>query len=255
MLIKETFQRRSWTGFRAGALLAVLVAGAVQSGFAETPGAAAFDSPEKAIQALYTAVNNDDGAAITRLVGPLSSSNDMVQDKADREVFTRKFTEMHRLVKGPDGTTVLYIGAENWPFPLPLISEHGKWRFDQDAGAQEIAFRRIGEAEMTAIETCRALVHPGNPTENTAINGYVRKVAGAAPPPSESFHGYYFRIVQARNGTVVIAYPAEYGATGIMTFAVTPSGTVYEKDLGPKTVSLAKAMLKYKPDRTWHTAE
>jgi hypothetical protein len=255
MLTNNNLKRRSQPGFGARTLFAVIIAGTLHSGFAETPSAPAFDSTEQAIEALYTAINHDDDATITRLIGPLASSGDMVQDKADRQLFTRKFTEMHRLAKEPDGTTVLYVGAENWPFPVPLVSDHGKWRFDPDAGAREITFRRIGEDEMTAIETCRAIAHPDRATENTAIIDYVLKVVGDLSEPAEPFYGYHFRNVQTSAGTVVIAYPAEYGVTGVMTFALTPKGAVYEKDLGPKTVSLAKAMLQYKPDRTWLAAE
>ncbi len=178
MLTNNNLKRRSQPGFGARTLFAVIIAGTLHSGFAETPSAPAFDSTEQAIEALYTAINHDDDATITRLIGPLASSGDMVQDKADRQLFTRKFTEMHRLAKEPDGTTVLYVGAENWPFPVPLVSDHGKWRFDPDAGAREITFRRIGENEMTAIETCRAIAHPDRATENTAISDYVLKVVG-----------------------------------------------------------------------------
>ena len=44
------------------------------------------------------------------------------------------------------------MGAENWPFPVPLSLDHGKWRFDVDAGAQEVVFRRIGENETAAVD-------------------------------------------------------------------------------------------------------
>ena len=77
----------------------------------------------------------------------LVSSDDDVQDKSERERFTRKYQEMHRLVREPDATTVLYIGAENWPFPIPLVSTDGAWSFDAKAGMEEVLFRRIGENE------------------------------------------------------------------------------------------------------------
>jgi len=65
---------------------------------------------------------------------------------------------MHRFVQEPGGVTALYVGAENWPFPIPLVSRGGVWRFDADAGSNEIRFRRIGENEVTAIGICHALV-------------------------------------------------------------------------------------------------
>jgi hypothetical protein len=65
---------------------------------------------------------------------------------------------MHRFVKEPDGTVTLVIGAENWPFPIPLMNNHGSWLFDTDAGKDEILFRRIGRNELAAMEACRQLV-------------------------------------------------------------------------------------------------
>jgi len=57
-----------------------------------------------------------------------------------------------------DGDTILYIGAENWPFPIPLVSKDGVWRFDPAAGQQEVLLRQIGENEVTAMDTCHDLV-------------------------------------------------------------------------------------------------
>ena len=56
---------------------------------------------------------------------------------------------MHRLVKEPDGTTVLYIGAENWPTPIPLVKKGSSWYFDTAAGKKEILYRRVGENEIS----------------------------------------------------------------------------------------------------------
>ena len=254
MFTKRNLQRRSWLRFGARPLLAVLLAGAAPNFAADATGPA-FDSAEQAAAALYAAVKNDDHAAIAQLIGPLASSGDQAQDKADREQFVRKYSEMRRLVKDPNGTTTLYLGAENWPFPIPLISKGGKWRFDLDAGGEEILFRRIGGNELTAMETSRAIAqamgHPDTKAADAAMDAYVRKVAGVTTPPAESFHGYRFRILRTSAGAVVLAYPSEYGSTGFMTFAVTADGAIYEKDLGPKTVEQALAMNRYKPDRTW----
>ena len=80
------------------------------------------------------------------------------QDKLDHEVFVEKYQEMHRLGREADGSVTLYIGAENWPFPIPLVAKNGAWRFDPDAGAKEVTFRRIGDNELTAIATCHEFV-------------------------------------------------------------------------------------------------
>jgi len=99
--------------------------------------------------------------------------------------------------------------------------------------------------------------------------GYtVRK--GEKPSP---YHGYYFKILKSQgsnapggeldyvvNGKMVkgfglVAYPALYGVSGIMTFTVNKEGVVYEKDLGPKTEEIAKSITAYNPDKTWKKVE
>src|SRR5258708_255388 len=70
----------------------------------------------------------------------------------------RKDEERQRSANEPDGTKTLYVGAENWPLPIPLVNKNGAWYFDTDAGRQEIMFRRIGKNELIAIQACRELV-------------------------------------------------------------------------------------------------
>ena len=52
-------------------------------------------------------------------------------------------------------------------------------------------------------------------------------------------------------GFAMVAYPAQYGSSGIMTFIVNHDGVVYEKDLGPRTAALVQSMTKFNPDETW----
>ena len=59
--------------------------------------------------------------------------------------------------EGPDHK-VLVIGNESWPFPVPLVSESGRWRFDTEAGTEEVITRRIGRNELAVIDTCRTYV-------------------------------------------------------------------------------------------------
>jgi Protein of unknown function (DUF2950) len=100
--------------------------------------------------------------------------------------------------------------------------------------------------------------------------GYGPRKPEQGPQP---YHGYYFKIVKAQGknapggaydyvvkgsmigGFALVAYPAEYGASGIMTFIVNHDGVVYEKDLGKETGKIASAMTKYDPDKTWKKAE
>ncbi|HMK49308.1 MAG TPA: DUF2950 domain-containing protein [Thermodesulfovibrionales bacterium] len=100
--------------------------------------------------------------------------------------------------------------------------------------------------------------------------GYILKKKGERPDP---YYGYYFKILKGQgsdapggareylvngrltSGFGLVAYPAQYGVSGIMTFIVNQQGIIYEKDLGPKTEELARAMVKYDPDKTWKQVE
>jgi hypothetical protein len=242
-----------------------------------------FSSPEAASHALFVAVQSDNDQALAQILGggtKLVSTDDRAEDKLEREQFGKKYEEMHRLVREPDGNTVLYVGAENWPFPVPLVSKAGAWSFDAAAGEEEVLFRRIGGNEETAIETCQALVVIGQRQETAAtvedpVIQYAQTLVSAhemnagsearasKEEPSGPFHGYYFRTLsgQPKSGTganarfAFLAYPAEYRSSGVMTFVVSENNVVYKKDLGPDTVKLAKKMTAGAPLSSWHTAE
>jgi Protein of unknown function (DUF2950) len=78
--------------------------------------------------------------------------------KAERDQFAQKYDQMHRLVKEPDGETTLYIGAENWPLPIPLVQANGAWFFETSLGRREILYRRIGENELETINVLHSIV-------------------------------------------------------------------------------------------------
>jgi hypothetical protein len=202
-----------------------------------------FSSPGEATDALYQAVQKEDEPALEAILGAgkeVTSSSDPEEDKLEREQFSQKYQEMHRLVKEPDGSTILYIGAENWPFPIPLASKNGEWYFDSDRGKQEIVFRRVGENEAVAIEVCEEFALARNARAAKAasedpITQFAQNLASAGTVDTESkpFHGYYFRVVtkspasqvSGRSGNkralTLVAYPTEYQSSGIMTFVVT----------------------------------
>jgi Protein of unknown function (DUF2950) len=269
-------------GFRSTATvtlgLAILIASCTPSSFAQKPAQQTFPSAEAASHALFLAAQSGNQQALAHILGrgkELASSGDEAEDKVDREQFARKYQEMHRLVRKSDGTTLLYIGAENWPFPVPLVSRATVWYFDANTGAQEIRFRRLGENEYTAIETCHALVQaskqPGtNTAEADPVTQFARAQISRTPSNGEEiqgpFHGYYFRILTAQSkgengsksktrGFTVVVYPAEYRSSGVMTFIVTQNDVVYEMDLGSATADVAKAMTSWKRTSNWHVAE
>jgi hypothetical protein len=100
--------------------------------------------------------------------------------------------------------------------------------------------------------------------------GYPGRPAGSEPIP---YHGYYYRILTAQgqnapgsaydyivNGRMVggfamVAYPADYANSGVMTFIVNHEGVVYQKDIGENTEELVKAMTLYDPDESWRSAQ
>ena len=129
---------------------------------AQQPGQKTFSSAEEASNALVTAARNNDEKAMLEILGPdgkrIVSSGDATEDAENRANFVKKYEDMHRLVKEPDGTTVLYIGAHNWPAPIPLVNKGKLWYFDTEAGKKEILYRRIGRNELSAIRVCQELV-------------------------------------------------------------------------------------------------
>ncbi len=131
-------------------------------GLAQQPGQKTFSSAEAASRALVTAAESNDTRAMIEILGPqgkdVVSSGDDAEDAQTRANFAERYREMHRLVKEPDGTTILYIGAHNWPTPIPLMQKGSVWYFDTEAGKKEILYRRIGRNEVSAIRVCQELV-------------------------------------------------------------------------------------------------
>jgi hypothetical protein len=159
-LVEDECKR--FTRFAMVVVMAVSLGGSFAPLFAQQPGQRTFASPEDAGSALFAAMQAQDNQAPLSILGPAAkealSSGDPDEDADARESFVIKYEEMHRFVKEPDGTVTLVIGAENWPFPIPLMNNHGSWIFDTDAGKDEILFRRIGRNELAATEACRQLV-------------------------------------------------------------------------------------------------
>jgi hypothetical protein len=280
----ETLIVRLACGFASTVLLLLLLALLLVVGFAGSSSAQesqsrTFSSPGEAVNALVQAAHNEDEPALEAILGAgkeVTSSSDEVEDSLEREQFCRKYQEMHRLVRETDGSTVLYIGAENWPFPIPLVSKNGEWYFDSDRGKQEILFRRIGENEATAIAVCEQFAMAKNEDDTKEasedpIAQFVQRLvsagaANAGNKKSDPFHGYYFQIVtknsasevssrsRTKESVTLVAYPAEYQSSGVMTYLVSQDGVVYEKDLGPSTTTVAPR-IKAPTGSSWRPAE
>jgi hypothetical protein len=241
----------------AFAILIVLLAAVPRFCFAEQR----FPSAEDAANALFVAMRDGDEKALARILGAgkkLISARDDGQDT--RAQFVAKYQQMHRLVREPDQTTVLYVGREDGRFPIPLVSRRSAWCFDAATALREVLYRRIGANEVNALAVCHTLVEAK------------RQIPGAANADGKPvrYHGYYFRIFSRPNDTnggdndnrnggdegfVVIAYPVKYRETGVMTFLVTHHDVVYQRDLGFNTEVLATTVSTYDPNTPWKRAQ
>ena len=254
---KCEFEKRPLRRSTAGVALAVsalLAAAAVKPSLAG-PNQTGFSSPDEASRALASAAQDDDERAVIKILGggsELIRSDDTAEDALEREHFVQKYQEMHRWVREPGGVATLYIGAENWPFPIPLASRNGVWRFDSKAGSEEILFRRIGENEAAAIVMCDTLISPETqPGTDSEASRLLQTLHSHASKPNP-LHGYYYRILpDSGGGIAAVAYPAIYRSSGVMTIIATGEGGVSEKDLGAGTAKIAKAMTTYHADSTW----
>jgi hypothetical protein len=250
------------------------------------PKGKAFSKPAAAAASLYAAARRNDESELMMILGPdakeiVEWSKSPEEQREQRAYFAEKYQQMHRLVKEPDNTVALYVGSENWPFPIPLVEYHGAWYFDADLGRQEIRYRRIGRNEMEAIEVCRALIdaekeyrvqehqytakfisaansHDGLywPSGGKSPIGPFLAHAGADATNAEPFHGYYYRVLlQGTDSFAVLAFPADYRSSGVMTFYVNQEGAAQQKDLGDQTAVQAKDTNPLHPDGSWKPVE
>jgi hypothetical protein len=299
-------------------LAVVLFAGGVQA--ASPPGpppvpARGFASPEAAVSALVEAVRANDMAKLRSIFGTAGErvivSGDSVADRQGRAAFVAAYDAGHRLETEGESRARLVIGAEAWPFPVPLVRQGAAWRFDAVAGGQELVNRRIGRNELLTIRTLLAMVEAQKDYFDRVKRGmgagayaqrflssagaqdglYWEAGPGMAVSPlgplidqareegypggtqrdgvQAPYHGYLFRILTGQGakapggardyleggrmagGFAIVAWPARYGSTGVVTFLVNADGVVFQKDLGPATGRVAGAMTRFDPDVTW----
>jgi Protein of unknown function (DUF2950) len=151
-----------------------------------TSGQTTFSSPEEAGQALETASKAHDDDALSAVLGPHSKqvlrSGDPVQDRAVLDSFVAKYDRMHRWAETTDRGRILYIGADNYPFPIPLKQDSAsKWYFHTKAGRDELLARRIGANELMAMDAGRAIanaeqIYFRSPHDGQAAHRYTQKI-------------------------------------------------------------------------------
>jgi hypothetical protein len=175
------FDKTDWANLSKLVAVAIVVTMCLPArSMAQQSGQKTFSSPEDASQSLVTAAQGNDEKTMLNILGPdgkqIVSSGDESEDASSRANFVEKYQEMHRLVKEPDGTTTLYIGAENWPTPIPLVNHGDSWYFDTEAGKKEILYRRIGQNEISSIRICQELVASQKEYYSAQHSEYAEKI-------------------------------------------------------------------------------
>lgn len=128
------------------------------------PGQKQFDTPKQAADALILVATNLDVAAAKEILGPdgedIISSEDPVMDKQRATEFANKAKEKMSVEtnKKSPNEAMLIVGNDNFPLPIPIVKQNGKWFFDTKVGREEILNRRVGANELNAIEICRGFV-------------------------------------------------------------------------------------------------
>lgn len=283
------------------------------------PAQTHYKTPQDAVTAIVTALRNEDMKTLQAALGSegdaILHSGDDVQDKEGRDRFLAAYDKKAKVVDQGPAKSVLEVGDDAWPFPIPLVREPQGWRFDTAAGTEEILNRRVGRNEMSVMQVALAFVDaereyatydrdgdkileyaqrvvstPGKkdglywPTKDNEpesplgdgvaaaeAKGYQTPKAQTAEPAA--YYGYHYKLLTGQGpnaeggaydyivkgnmigGFGLVAWPATYGNSGVMTFIVNHDGTVFQKDLGDDTAKIASAMTKFDPDKTWTKQE
>lgn len=270
-----------------------------------------FATAQEAVDALLAAAEKYDEKRLGAILG--SNSHDIihtgepVRDKEMAAEFAAQARSKQSLTKDPrqPGRMILNVGADDWPFPIPIVNVAGTWYFDTTSGRDEILLRRIGRNELDAIEICRGFVeaqyeYAMAKSGESGVTQYAQRIistqgkqdglawqnsdgkwdgpigenvakaiARGYTSRNEPYRGYFFQVLKGQGpaaplgqmdfvvkgvmigGFALIAVPAQYRNTGVKTFMVSHDGVVYEKDLGPNTLEIARRIELFNPDTTW----
>lgn len=224
-----------------------------------TPSGQEFGSPEEAMSAVAEVAGSGDEARIRRVFGEealeVLHSGDPVADRDHGLKVREKILQKVSFEDAGDGERIAMVGAEAWPFPIPLVRSGTGWRFDLDAGAEEVWNRRIGRNEISTIGTLHAYVDAQREYASAGRDGrpaaFARKVvsdagrhdglywpAAAGEPESPfgplmaeatdegyrrsedgpiPYHGYFYRILEAQGPGAAGGAKSYVDAQGLMT--------------------------------------
>ncbi len=277
---------------------------------AKAPEQKTFKSADAAVDSLIAALEKDDLDTLLDIFGREYEEEliggDPIASRENRKQVAEKAQAMHKLRDDGKDRKILYIGDQAWPVPFPLVKEGDSWRFDTEAGIEEVINRRIGENELNAIEICRAYIeaqiqYSSVDRDGDEVQEYAQKIGSTegkkdglfwesgdneelspfgplvadakdyleGRKPGDPFKGYYYKIISRQGanapggrydyiingnmiaGFAIIAFPADDGNSGIMTFTCNHQGNVFQKNFGEDSDLIAAGIDEYNPDASW----
>src|SRR5436190_7228028 len=271
---------------------------ALYSGLAAKADAAApsqvkqneFDTPQQAADSLVQSAESFDVPALKEILGPdstdLVSSQDPVEDKNRAVAFAAKAKEKSNIGTDPKNPNraILTVGNDDFPLPIPIVKQKGKWYFDVKAGRQEILNRRIGANELDAIAICRGFVeaqqeYAQEKHDDSHVNQYAQRIISTAgkhdglawqnadgtwggpvgepvanaiaqgySDKSQPYHGYYFKVLKGQGPAAPLGQ-MDFVVKGVMIggFALAAAPAQY-RVTGVKTFIVGPDGVVYEKD-------
>ncbi|CAB3791536.1 DUF2950 domain-containing protein [Pararobbsia alpina] len=287
---------------RPAAMLTALATIAALSGMAGNVSAqAVYPSPEQAAEALQQAIALDDDDALKKVLGANYVNFIPVGSVGEDDIyaFLGAYAKHHEVVRKGEDVAHLQAGDSGWTLPIPIEKTSKGWHFEVKQAHDEMADRRIGRNELSAIQTVLAigdaqrdfaaaqgstvyaqrfvshrgkrdgLYWPVGKDEPESPLGALAAVMDPTAAPGQAYHGYHYRILSAQGthapggarsyidagkmsgGYAVLAWPAKYGDTGVMTFVAGSDGKVYQRDFGSQSASAAARIKTFDPGPGW----
>ncbi len=287
---------------------------AAETSEAKAPEQKTFATADAAVDALIAALNKEEIDSLLDILGREYEEEliggDPIASRVNRKQVSERAQAIRKLRDDGKDRKILYIGDQAWPVPFPLVKEGDSWRFDTEAGIEEVINRRIGANELDAIEVCRAYIdaqiqYSGIDRDDDEVQEYAQKIGSTegkkdglfweaegneelspfgpyladsrgyleGHEPGDPYKGYYYKIITRQGADAVggrydyiindnmiagfafIAFPADHGNSGIMTFMCSHQDVVYQKNLGEDSDLIAAGIDEYNPDATWSKVE
>lgn len=245
----------------------------------------AFSTPEQAASTLISAIQDQNDSALTHLLGD-DWHQILPPDGADPQAvarFLRDWQISHQIDE-QNGVAHLSVGRSQWQLPIPMVKTAAGWQFDTARAADEILTRTLGRNELSAITALQAYADAQQ--DYFALNQhYALKLissegkkdglywpvsSGEAPSPlgpafsprapGEGYHGYRFRLLTAdaqgdNARAALLAWPVEYGKTGVTTFVIDGQDRIYQQDFGAQTAQKVEGITQFTADQTWQPVQ